>query len=351
MADADRPDPLDVLRRPAAPLAPSPAFAADLRRRLEAALGRPPDPATDPATGGTMSTIETTDPSYLHRGQPAVVPYLVVRGAADAIRWYQDVFGAVEVSPAFVGDDGRVGHAEISIGGAVVMLADEYPEVDALSPDTVGGTPVTLSLHVPDADATVARAEEAGATVLRPVELQGYGDRSGAIVDPWGHKWSVNTHVEDMTTEEMNRRFADDGFTIDPQGATGQGVDEPSVPLVADEPGRRAGDIFYWTFGVVDGERARTFFGQLFGWDLEDGHVPGAFHIASVTPPGGMHPADAPSKTIYFRVPDIQVAVARVRELGGTATDPVLHDSGWDSTCTDGQGTEFNLSQPAPKYA
>ena len=120
---------------------------------------------------------------------------------------------------------------------------------------------------------------------------------------------------------------------------------------MADEAGRRQGDLFYWTVGVVDVDAAQRFFADLFGWQIDAGNQEGGFHIASVTPPGGMHTAEQPTKTLYFRVPDIQVAVARVRELGGTATEPIQYDSGWDSTCTDGQGTEFNLSQPAPKYA
>jgi uncharacterized glyoxalase superfamily protein PhnB len=339
---ADTPDPMDALRRPLAPLAPNSAFAADLRRRLATALNR-----TSTTAGGTMSTV-TDAPAYVPERLSAITPYLAVKGAREAIAFYKDVFGAVESMAAVVGDDGRIGHAELTIGGATVMLADEYPEVGNLSPETVGGSPVMLNVHVPDADATVARAEAAGATVLRPVEAQAYGDRSGQILDPWGHRWSVNTHVEAVSAEEMARRFEDQGFTTEPLP---EGAPETAVALTADEPGRRQGDIFYWTLGVTDGDRASRFFADLFGWEIEAGHQPGGFHIASVTPPGGIHQSDTPTKTLYIRVPDIQAAVARVRELGGTATDPEQFDSGWDSTCTDGYGTEFNLSQPAPKYA
>jgi len=357
----DRSDPLEVLSQPAAPLAPRSEYATELRRRLEVALDRVPAaqvPQTTPDTipsspGAPMSDATTAAVSHVPLGYVAVTPYLCVSGAREAMAFYRDVFGAVESTPAIVDEDGRVGHAEITIGDAPVMISDEHPEIGVLSPTTLGGSATMFNVYVPDADAVVRAAVEAGATLVRPVELQPYGDRSGQIVDPWGHRWSVNTHVEDVSPEEMERRFADEGFGIEPvldqgDGATG---DDPGVALVADEPGRRQGDLFYWTLGVRDAKRAQAFFAALFGWEIETGNVPGGFHVASVTPPGGMHQADQPTKTFYFRVPDIQVAVARVQELGGTATDPVRYDSGWDSTCTDGEGTEFNLSQPAPKYA
>jgi predicted enzyme related to lactoylglutathione lyase len=213
-----------------------------------------------------------------------------------------------------------------------------------------------FNVYVPDADATVALAREQGATVVREVELQPYGDRSGQIVDPWGHRWSVNTHVEDVSADEMERRFADEGFGTEPvlPAADQGGTASADVALVADEPGRRAGDIFYWDFAVRDTGHAQHFFAALFGWQIDAGNQEGGFHIESVTPPGGMmglEPDAEPNITIWFRVPDIQAAVARVRELGGSASDPVLYDSGWDSRCDDGQGTVFHLSQPAPKYA
>jgi PhnB protein len=266
--------------------------------------------------------------------------------------FYRSVFGAVETMAPIVDERGRVGHAEFTIGGTRVMISDEHPEIGVLSPTTLGGSATMFNVYVPDADAVVDAAVAAGATLQRAVELQPYGDRSGQILDPWGFRWSVNTHVEDVSAEELERRFADEGFATE-HGDDGK-VSPSAVedrPLVADEAGRRQGDLFYWTIGVVDVDAAQRFFADLFGWQIAAGNQEGGFHIASVTPPGGMHTAEHPTKTLYFRVPDIQVAVARVRELGGTATEPIQYDSGWDSTCTDGQGTEFNLSQPAPKYA
>ena len=353
------PDPLEVLAAPAPPLAPRPEFAAQLRRRLEVALDRAPTPQVTQPTPSTRTrgAAMSDASSHVPPGYVAVTPYLCVSGARDAIAFYRDVFGAVERTPAIVDEQGRVGHAEITIGDAPIMLSDAHPEIGVVSPTTLGGSATMFNVYVEDADATVALAAEHGATVVRSVDLQPYGDRSGQIVDPWGHRWSVNTHVEDVSADEMERRFAEEGFTTEATPAAGApttGEPAGEVALVVDEPGRRQGDLFYWTFGVRDPVHAQRFFSELFGWVVEPGNADGGFHIASVTPPGGMHAVDAgsaPSKTLYFRVPDIEAAVARVRELGGSATDPVLYDSGWDSTCTDGQGTEFNLSQPAPKYA
>jgi len=141
-------------------------------------------------------------------GYPQVTPYLVVDGAAAAIEFYNSVLGTTE-RMRMPAPGGRIGHAELQLGNSVIMLADEAPEVGALSPPTVGGSPVTLSVYVEDGDDVVARAEQAGATVLRPVENQFYGDRSGQFEDPFGHRWNIATHVEDVSPEEMGRRMAE----------------------------------------------------------------------------------------------------------------------------------------------
>jgi PhnB protein len=140
-------------------------------------------------------------------GYPQLTPYLCVDDAAGAIEFYKKVFGARE-RMRLPGPDGRIGHAELQIGNAVLMLSDEHPEFGAQAPKRFGGTPTTLSLYVDDVDAVFERAVAAGAKALRPVENQFYGDRSGQFVDPYGHKWSVATHVEDVGPEEMARRAA-----------------------------------------------------------------------------------------------------------------------------------------------
>lgn len=137
-------------------------------------------------------------------GYATVTPYLIIRGAAKAIDFYQRAFGAVELF-RLDGPDGTIGHAEIKIGDSPVMLADGMP--DNRDPLTLGGTAVSFMVYVPDVDAAFARAIAAGATVQRPVIDQFYGDRTGTLVDPFGHVWSLGTHIEDVSSEEMNRRM------------------------------------------------------------------------------------------------------------------------------------------------
>jgi PhnB protein len=138
---------------------------------------------------------------------PRVTPYLAVDGAAEAIGFYCDVLGATERG-RMAGPDGRIGHAELSIGDSTVMLSDAFPEMGAQSPRALGGSPVTLHVYVEDADSVFAKAVSAGAKEIRPVDDQFYGDRSGQFEDPWGHRWNVATHVEDVPPDEMEKRAA-----------------------------------------------------------------------------------------------------------------------------------------------
>jgi PhnB protein len=141
-------------------------------------------------------------------GYPRVSPYLVVDGAQKAIEFYTTVLGFAE-RMRMPGPDGRIGHAELQLDDSVVMLADEFPEVGAKSPSAYGGSPVSLSVYVEDVDATFERATESGATVVRPLENQFYGDRSATFDDPFGHRWTIHSHIEDVSPEEMARRAAE----------------------------------------------------------------------------------------------------------------------------------------------
>lgn len=144
--------------------------------------------------------------NFQPEGYHAVTPYLIVKGGAKALDFYKQAFGAQVMVRM---DDGeRVGHAEIKLGDSVVMLADEYPEMGHKSPETLGGSGFSLLLYVPDVDAAVAQAVQAGAKLIRPVADQFYGDRTGGIEDPFGHNWYLATHVEDVSPEEMKRRMA-----------------------------------------------------------------------------------------------------------------------------------------------
>jgi PhnB protein len=140
---------------------------------------------------------------------PRLSPYLAVDGAADAMVFYRDVFGFTPRGGVMTAPDGRVGHAEMELGGSLLMLADEWPETGTLGPNSIGGSPVMNHLYVEDVDAVYAKAIAAGATSLRAPEDQFYGNRMSAIVDPWGHRWSIASHVEDVDPEEMARRAAE----------------------------------------------------------------------------------------------------------------------------------------------
>jgi len=139
-------------------------------------------------------------------GYHAVTPYLIVKDAASAIEFYTRAFGAVERF-RMADHHGRIGHAEIQVGSSIVLLCDEFPEMDAVGPTTRGGSTVTLLHYVEDVDATFARALDAGATATFPVADHFYGDRMGILRDPFGHVWYVTTHIEDVTPDEIKRRF------------------------------------------------------------------------------------------------------------------------------------------------
>ena len=142
---------------------------------------------------------------YIPKGYNSVTPYLVVKGAAEAIEYYKKVFGATEVM-RMPEPSGRIGHAELKIGDSHIMLADEFPEMGYQGPVTLGNSPVSILLYVEDVDSTVARAVADGGKILKPVEDQFYGDRMGFIQDPFGHRWGVATHKEDLSPEEMQER-------------------------------------------------------------------------------------------------------------------------------------------------
>ena len=138
---------------------------------------------------------------------PRVTPYLIVDGGDAAIEFYSSVLGAQE-RVRMAGPDGKIGHAELGIGDSVIMLADEQLDMDIRGPRTVGGTSVIVHVYVEDSDSVFERAIQAGAKSLRPVEDKFYGDRSGQFEDPFGHRWDVATHVEDVPPEEMSKRAA-----------------------------------------------------------------------------------------------------------------------------------------------
>ena len=134
-------------------------------------------------------------------------PYLIVRDAAAALQFYSEAFGASETRRLNT-PDGRIMHAEMKIGDSMIFLASEFPDHGAFSPEHFGGSPASIVLYVDDADALFARAVKSGATSLRPMQDQFFGERSGTVLDPFGHRWTLNTHIEDVSDEDMERRFA-----------------------------------------------------------------------------------------------------------------------------------------------
>ncbi len=136
-------------------------------------------------------------------GFNSVTPHLVVKGAAQAIEFYKEAFGAIELVRLPGPDGNSVMHSSLKIGNSVVMLVDEYPDMGCLSPQSINGTPVTVHLYVEDADAVFDKAVEAGAKVTMPLENTFWGDRYGKLEDPFGHSWSVATHIEDLTPEQI----------------------------------------------------------------------------------------------------------------------------------------------------
>ena len=242
-------------------------------------------------------------------------PYLTVADARSALAFYADVFGAVLRAEPYVMEDGRIGHAEVSIGPAVLMLADEFPELGFLGPLSSGGVSVSMHVTVPDVDAVVARAVATGAELEREPADAPYG-RTGVVRDPSGHRWMVQAPAPEATPE-------------------------PS----AYEP--RHGDVAYQSLYVEDVERTKSFFGQVLGWTYAPGNAPGGWEAEGVTPMTGlMGGADRAEVQLCFRVDDARAAVERVRSAGGTAEEPGDRPYGLMAECRDDQGMRFQLWQP-----
>ena len=155
-------------------------------------------PATEPA--------KTVKP--IPDGYHSITPYLIVRGGAKALEFYKKALGAEELYRIDMGG-GKLGHAEMKLGDSIVMLADEHPEMGARSPQALGGSAVHILLYVEDVDARIAQAVSAGAKLVRPIQDQFYGDRSGTLIDPFGHQWTIATHKEDLSHEEIAKRASE----------------------------------------------------------------------------------------------------------------------------------------------
>ncbi|MDQ6874746.1 MAG: VOC family protein [Actinomycetota bacterium] len=254
-------------------------------------------------------TNATTVPAA---GRLTLTPYLAVDDARRALDWYADVFDGRPEGQPTVMPDGRIGHAELIIGNAPLMLADEHPELGLLGPKARGGTSQSIVMEVPDVEATVRRAVAAGAELTRPVADQPYG-RNAVITDPFGHRWLVTT----------------------------------SAPRAAEPSGSGHGDVGYVSMLVTDAQRARDFYAGVLGWDFSPGSVEHGWQVEGCSPMVGLAGgADRPQVQLCFRVHDLDGALVRVRHHGGQAAEPVTRPYGRLADCVDNQGVHFQLWQP-----
>lgn len=291
------PEPYDALRRPSERVDPDPDFAAELRDNLRRVL----------LNGADMTTTEAPATDAELR---SLTPYLAVSDARAALDFYVDVFGAVRRGEPILMDDGRVGHAELAIGDAVLMLAEEYPEIGHVAPQGGGAS---VRVEVPDADVSVTRALELGATLIRAVSDSPYG-RGGSFRDPFGQRWLVS-----------------------------QATPSPT-------PSPKQGEAMYFTFQVPADEPAKTFYGAVLGWEFTAGSQPTAWSIQGHGLEGGLWggPDRQTGWKLMFAVDDLEAARTRVREQGGQAGEVEDHPYGLTADCVDNQGIEFWLwQQPA----
>ena len=424
----DEHDPLRVLRGGDLPVAPDPAFAALLRRRLESALSLPSgtEGVTMSGTTEALASLDTVDEPRHESPRPAAIPYLAVGDARAALRWYVDAFGAVVVGDPIVMDDGRIGHAELALAGGVLYLADEYPEIGLRAP-TPGAVSVSLMIEVADTDTALARARVNGARVERE-PYENYGSRNASVIDPFGHRWMLSgpqtggatpiqhgdvgyvsvwtpdaaraaafyghvlgwrydpaTHQITNTGQRIGIYAVGDRQTLfccyavtDLDGAresivAGGGTpgvvnefdfgrvldatDPQGMPFAVFEPtpgtprpernGAGPGELSYITYEVPDAGAFRSFYSRVLFWTFEPGRVDDGWQIENTHPMAGAAGGSAAMTTVpMWTVADIEDAVTRVREAGGTVLqEPNRQPYGVMAECVDDQGGRFYLGE------
>lgn len=309
-------DPLSALRGEDLPVSPDPAFAARLRARLESAaslFAAQPDRTEGVVMSGTDTAIaeltETTaaPAAAAASPRPAALPYLAVSDARAAIDWYVDALGATLIGEPIVMDDGRIGHAELSLAGGVMYLADEYPELGLKAPQPQSVS-VSLMLQVIDTDAVLERARSRGAQVQQEA-YEDHGARGAAIVDPFGHRWML------------------------------------SGPLTGSATPIRHGDVGYVSLWTPDADRAAAFYGHVLGWAYD----PATHRVTNTGQRIGIH-AVGDRNTLFccYAVTDLAGARQSILDGGGSVDEVQQFDFGPVLGATDASGMEFAVYQPAP---
>jgi uncharacterized glyoxalase superfamily protein PhnB len=298
-------DPFDALREPGTPADPDPEFAERLRAQLTREVFN--------STGGTMPQQMVATRAEPELATPALTPYIVVSDARRALTWYVEVFGGQRRGADHVNPDGTIGHAEIRIGDAVLMLSeasDLWPDVPVRAPDSPATFSHSLHLQVDDVDAATERARRRGAAIEREPADQPYG-RAAVLVDPFGHRWILL---------------------------------RPPAPAGPQPPSELANV----TMLAPDPDRAKAFYQAVLQVTFSSGH-PGAWRTEELSPPLGILPSGRtePEVQLSYRVADIEAAIERVRAAGGQAPSPVRRPFGLHADCVDDQGGTFRLWQPA----
>jgi len=320
------PDPLEQLRAPIEPVLPRPSFRRTLRRRIRDALGVDPiDVTVDLPTRSTTMTTTSHEPATAVRVS-AITPYLTVHDGAAAIDFYADAFDAVEEFRV-VGDDGRLGHAELRIGDTHIQLSDEYPEIDVRSPRSLGGSGVALSLTVDDCDGAFARAVGAGAEGLQPPDDQPHGNRMAVVRDPFGHRWFLLQSIETFDLATYAERSESTEFDVISGPAAGGG--------------RNTLDGVWAALHYSDAQAAIRFAVDVLGFQeqmvVRDDADPSIVHhselrwpeggivqIATADREGNLYSQQPGIGTLYVITLDPESVLARCEAAGAEIVDPLL---------------------------
>jgi predicted enzyme related to lactoylglutathione lyase len=301
-------DPLDVLRDPGGPVAPDPTFASRLRTRLERALALPRGVAV--STSVTDRPTATVVPTP---GAGAAIPYLAVRDGRAAIAWYVEVLGAALLGDPIEMPDGRIGHAELALGGGTLYLADEFPDIGVVAPSP-NAAAVSLVLHVTDVEARVAATRLHGGTIVKEIG-EAYGSRNATVVDPFGHRWMLQQPIATVPVSES-----------------------PAAPW-------HQGDIGYVSIQIPDPDKAADFYAAVLGWSYSDVSSNGR-HVGGQSMSIGIWGGEQPDLFCCYAVGDVDAAVVRVRAAGGTAGNPTEERFGRAADCVDIEGKKFAVFAP-----